>query len=105
MRRTISNWSAGLLRNHQRPVGGQHGQQFAPPGFPLRPDFVRLSQAHQVADGPGDDVAAAVQVALATLGGPHHASEVACHGGFLGDNRNRLTVLGRHRRSRPHPQM
>ena len=60
----------GFFVDDQRPIVRQHGQQFAAPMLPLRLDFVRLRQRDQMADRPGDDVAIAVQIALALLVAP-----------------------------------
>ena len=60
----------GLFVDDQRPAGGQHGQQIAPPVPPFGIDLVRLRERGQVADGPGDDVAVAVQIAVALLPAP-----------------------------------
>ena len=78
----------GLFVDHQRPLGGQHGQQVAPPLPPFRPDLVRLRQRGQVADGPGDHVAVAVQVAVAFIAGAQHARDIARHRRLLGQYRN-----------------
>ena len=69
-----------LLVDHQRPVVRQHGEQIAPPVLPLRLDLVRLRQRHQVADGPSDHVAVAVQISLPLFRGAQHARDVARHG-------------------------
>ena len=39
-----------------------------------------------MADGPRDDVAAAVEVAVAFLVGPQHFGNVAGHGGLFGND-------------------
>ena len=58
-----------LWSSRRRPAArfGQHRQQIAAPGPPLRPDLVRLSKCDQMTDSPGDDVAVTVQIAVAAL--------------------------------------
>ena len=87
----------GLLVDHQRPLLGQHGQQVAPPLAPLRIDLVRLRQRGQVADGPGDDVPVAVQVAVAFGARAQHARDVARHRGLFGQHRDTSGFRSCHR--------
>ena len=72
------------LRHHERPLGRQEGEVLGRPALPLRPDLRRLGQAHEVADGPGHDVAAPGQAALGPLRRPQDAGDVAGDRGLLG---------------------
>ena len=60
---------------------------------------MRLGEADQVSNGPGDDVIVAVEETVALLGGTNHACDVAGDGRFLGDdggacrNHSRVLVL------------
>ena len=76
----------GFFVNDQRPRFRQHGQSFPPPGFPLRPDFVRLGERSQVPDSPRHHVAIAMHVAIAFRVGAQHFGNVAGDRRLLGQN-------------------
>ena len=77
---------AGLVADDEGPVGGEHGEGIATPGLPLGADFMRLAESRQMADGPGDHVAVAVEIAFATRACAEDLSNVAGDGRFFGQH-------------------
>ena len=77
------------VRDDERPLGRQQGEVPGRPALPLRPYLRRLGQANEVADGPGHDVAAAAQPALAPLRRAQDAGDVAGHRRLLGHDGDR----------------
>ena len=53
-----------------------------------------LSEGGEVADGPGDDIAVAVEVVFAFSCGAEHFGDVARNGGFFGKNGNGARGVG-----------
>jgi hypothetical protein len=47
-------------------------------------------------DSPGDDIAAAVAIAFASLGRAQDSGDVACYGGFFGNDGRHPSLLGGH---------
>jgi hypothetical protein len=56
------------------------------PLTPLRLDFVRLRQCGEVADGPGNNEAVAVQIAFTLAGGSKDTRDVSRDGGLFGQH-------------------
>ncbi len=55
---------------------------------------MRLGKRDEVANGPGDDVAAAVEIAVTLLCGTEYLGDIAGNGGFFGnDSNDRQTEL------------
>src|ERR1700694_4171068 len=78
----------GFFVNDQRPGFRQHRQQIAPPRLPLRPDFMRLGERSQMANGPRHHIAVTVQIALAPSPRPQDFRDITRHRGLLGQHRN-----------------
>ena len=72
--------------DNKGPFGGEHRKRISPPLLPFGVDFVGLGERDEVADGPGDDVAGAVEIAIAFLVGTEDFGKVSRDGGFFGDD-------------------
>ena len=75
--------SLGCREHFQGDGLGQYGQGLVAPALVLGVQLVGFAQAHQVADGPGDDVCFADQAALAPLPAAQHPGNVLAHAGLL----------------------
>ena len=58
---------------------------------------MRLGEGGEVADGPGDHVAVAVEVAIAFIARTEDACDVPCHGGLFGQHGD-ISGFRRHHR-------
>ena len=55
---------------------------------------MRLGKRDEVANGPGDDVASAVEIAVTLLCGTEYLGDITGNGGFFGnDSNDRQTEL------------
>ncbi len=89
----------GFFVDDERPLARQHGQEVAAPVLPFGVDLVGLREGGQMADGPSDYVAVAVEVAFALLAGAENAGDIAGDGGLFGEHSYGSGFRGRHGQS------